>query len=101
VPVSGLLHSQAKHKSQVSEACRESSHKIQANPASIEFGFSLLRIDERIDDDALVDCPWDRGSEPRLWDSSCVIILGPQPVQMPGAEGEAARRDRLLPTGHR
>ena len=54
MPVSGLLHSQTKHKSQVSEACRESSHKIQANPAFIEFGFSLLRIDERIRDFASI-----------------------------------------------
>jgi hypothetical protein len=34
-------------------------------------------------------------------DLGCAIIFEQQPVQMPGAEGEAAKRDRLLPTGHR
>jgi hypothetical protein len=69
VPVSGLQHSQTKRKSQVSEACRESSHKIQATLASIEFGFSLLRINECIGDYALVDMTRSSGRAPVIRNS--------------------------------
>ena len=59
-----------------------------------------FHVGECIGDLALVDA-WDRGSEARLWGLSFVIISEPQPVPMLWAEGEAARRERLLPTGHR
>ena len=91
MPVSGLLHSQTKRKSQVSEACRESSHNIQATPASIEFGFSLLRIDERIDDDALVDAQGIAGVKRvygtqavRLFSSRSLCRCGGRRVRLPG-----------------
>jgi hypothetical protein len=44
--------------------------------------------------------PGDRGTERLYEDFICAIIFEP-PVPISGAEGEAARRDRLLPTGHR
>ena len=56
-------------------------------------------LHERIGDDALVDA-WGIAGVKRHRDLSCAIIFEQQPVQMPGAEGEAAKRDRLLPTGH-
>ena len=53
-----------------------------------------------IGDDALVDARGIAGGRARMG-LSCAIIFEQQSVQMPGAEGEAARRDRLLPTGRR
>ena len=57
-------------------------------------------LNERFGDLALVDA-WGIAGVKRLWGLSFAIIFEPQPVQMARAEGEAARRDRLLPTGHR
>jgi hypothetical protein len=58
-------------------------------------------LETHIGGDALVDA-WGIAGVKRAYKRLCCgIIIEPQPVQMPGAEGEAARRDRLLPTGRR
>jgi hypothetical protein len=58
-------------------------------------------VETRNGDFALADARGIAGLKRVYGDLSCAIIFEPQPVQMLGAEGEAAKPDRLLPTGHR
>jgi hypothetical protein len=57
-------------------------------------------INEWFGDDPLVDAPGIAGLKRAFGDIRSAIIFE-QPVRMSRPEGEAARQDRLLPTGHR